>query len=178
MAWDAEIATSRLKDEEENEDEGEDRNDFDPDEYLRQVIENESGNEGGKSNEELDEKEKSRVLKPYYFEHFLPEIDQIVERLREMREEMGSSSSSSSGEGGKALYPLLVLLIAALETDKPEIDTMTLSQSIRFASVPATTRFEAQTSIVEDTLMISQNWDDGIVQVDSDQLEYGKMSSR
>ncbi|THU79661.1 hypothetical protein K435DRAFT_973071 [Dendrothele bispora CBS 962.96] len=97
--------------------------DFDPDEYLRQVIiENESGNgdgngngngnEGGKSNsnEELDEKEKSRVLKPYYFEHCLPEIDQIVARLREVREEMGSSSSSSSGEGGKVDLKRLYIL--------------------------------------------------------------------
>ncbi|THU79659.1 hypothetical protein K435DRAFT_875211 [Dendrothele bispora CBS 962.96] len=60
-----------------------------------------------------------------------------------------------------ALYPLLVLLIAALETDKPEIDTITLSQSIRFASVLAGTRFEAQTSVAEDTLSVGQNLDDG-----------------
>ncbi|KAK7466092.1 hypothetical protein VKT23_004817 [Stygiomarasmius scandens] len=49
---------------------------FDPDRYLRQTAEYTE-----------NDKEKSRLLKPYYFQHCLPEIDQIVTRLRTVREE-------------------------------------------------------------------------------------------
>ncbi|KAK7462364.1 hypothetical protein VKT23_007965 [Stygiomarasmius scandens] len=52
---------------------------FDPEGYLRHHSEAEE--------KELNDHEKSRILKPYYFEHCLPEVDQIVHRLRSVREE-------------------------------------------------------------------------------------------
>ncbi|KAK7462333.1 hypothetical protein VKT23_007934 [Stygiomarasmius scandens] len=52
---------------------------FDLEGYLRHHSEAEE--------KELRDHEKGRILKPYYFKHRLPEVDQIVHRLRSVQEE-------------------------------------------------------------------------------------------
>ena len=51
---------------------------------------------------------------------------------------MHSIVQISTDKFEKAIYPVLVILVAALENAKPDsVNDMSLSQSIRFASAPA-----------------------------------------